>query len=102
MKRFASFVAVGAFCLVSVPLLASDEAVLERALVARIGSAEANSFSAEVPVVTRVQGTAFFRTSIDINNNTSKHGVTASYQFSYCSMCPTCTPGGRFYRTPLQ
>ncbi len=102
MKRFASFVAVGAFCLVSVPLLASDEAVLERSRVARIGSAEANSFSAEVPVVTRVQGTAFFRTSIDINNNTSKNGVTASYQFSYSCVSSTCSPVGGFYRTPVQ
>jgi hypothetical protein len=102
MKRFASFVAVGAFCLVSVPLLASDEAVLERSRVARIGSAEANSFSAEVPVVTRVQGTAFFRTSIDINNNTSKNGVTASYQFSYSCVSSSCSPVGGFYRTPVQ
>src|SRR5260370_33180692 len=102
MKRFASFVAVGAFCLVSVPLLASDEAVLERSRVARIGSAEANSFSAEVPVVTRVQGTAFVRTSIDINNNTSKNGVTASYQFSYICLSQTCSPVGGFYRTPVQ
>jgi hypothetical protein len=102
MKRFASFVAVAAFCLVSVPLLASDEAVLERSRVARIGSAEANSFSAEVPVVTRVQGTAFFRTSIDINNNTSKNGVTAQYQFSYSCVSTTCSPVGGFYRTPVQ
>src|SRR5260370_40193831 len=102
MKRFASFVAVGGFCLVSVPLLASDEAVLERSRVARIGSAEASSCSAEVPVVTRVQGTAFFRTSIDINNNTSKNGVTASYQFSYSCVSSTCSPVGGFYRTPVQ
>lgn len=102
MKRFASFVAVGAFCLVSVPLLASDEAILERSRVARIGSAEANSFSSEVPVVTRVQGTAFFRTSIDINNNTSKNGVTAQYQFSYSCVSPSCSPVGGFYRTPVQ
>jgi len=100
MKRFASFVAVGAFCLVSVPLLASDEAVLERSRVARIGSAEANSFSVEVPVVARIQGTAFFRTAIDINNNTSKNGVTATFQFSYTCVSSSCSPVGGFYRTP--
>jgi len=102
VKRFASFVAVGAFFLCSIPLLASDEEALQRARVARIGSAEANSFSSEVPVVARVQGTAFFRTSIDINNNTSKNGVTAQYQFSYSCVSSSCSPVGGFYRTPVQ
>jgi len=102
MKRHASLVAFGALCLAAVPLLASDEEVLQRARVARIGSAEANSFSVEVPVVTRIQGTAFFRTAIDINNNTSKNNVTASYQFSYTCVSSTCSPVGGFYRTPVQ
>jgi hypothetical protein len=101
MKRFASFVAVGAF-LVSVPLLASDEEALQRARVTRIGNAQANSFSVEVSVVTRVLGTAFFRTAVDINNNTSRNGVTADYQFSYACVSSSCSPVGGFYRTPVQ
>ena len=41
-----------------------------------------------------VQGTAFFRTSIDINNNTNSN-ITVQYQFSY-----TCGPPAATRRTP--
>jgi hypothetical protein len=102
MKRFASFVAVGALFLCSIPLLASEEEVAQRARAARVGSTEANAFGVVVPVVARIQGTAFFRTSIDINNNTSKNGVTAQYQFSYTCVSSSCSPVGGFYNTPLQ
>src|SRR5262249_19043903 len=43
-----------------------------------------------------------FRTAVDINNNTSKNGVTVQYQFSYTCVSPTCSPVGGFYRTPVQ
>ena len=102
MKRLALLFAVAAFGLASTSLYASDEAILQRSRVARIGSAQANSFSVEVPVVARVQGTAFFRTSIDINNNTSQNNVSAQYQFSYTCVSTSCSPQGGFYRTTVQ
>jgi len=62
-------------------------------------SASAVSYSVEVPVVTRVQGTALFRTAIDISNNTS-NAVTARYQYSYNRFNPDGTKD--FFRTPIQ
>jgi hypothetical protein len=53
----------------------------------------------EVPVIARVQGTAFFRTMIDANNNTNQT-VTAQMQYSY-SCVPTSCGGSNFFRTPV-
>jgi hypothetical protein len=64
-------------------------------------STSAVSYSVEVPVVTRVVGTALFRTALDISNNTAS-GTTAApvvarFQYSY-----TRTSDGQFFRTPIQ
>lgn len=84
----------------------ASAAVAETAQVERAGiirqSPAGTTYSVEVPVLARVQGTAFFRTSVDINNNTSKNGVTAQYQFSYTCVAASCSPAGGFYRTSLQ
>jgi hypothetical protein len=53
----------------------------------------------EIPVLARVQGTAFFRTFVAITNNTSRNGVTASFQFSYTCVSGSCNPVGGFYYT---
>jgi hypothetical protein len=45
--------------------------------------ATAVAYSAQVNIVTRVQGTSFFRTAIDITNNTDVSGVIASMQYCY-------------------
>ena len=45
--------------------------------------ATAAAYSAQVNIVTRVQGTSFFRTAIDITNNTNTDGVAASVQYCY-------------------
>lgn len=45
--------------------------------------ATAAAYSAQVNIVTRVQGTAFFRTAIDITNNTNTDGVVAQVQYCY-------------------
>jgi hypothetical protein len=45
--------------------------------------ATAAAYSAQVNIVTRVQGTSFFRTAIDITNNTSTNGVVARIQYCY-------------------
>lgn len=60
-------------------------------------ASSAVSYSVEVPVVTRVLGTAFFRTAIDISNNTIASPVTARLQYSY-----TRVGDGAFFRTPIQ
>lgn len=97
--RTISIAASALLCLVSFGR--ADTARLERGGIVRKG-ATATSYSVEVPVVARVQGTAFFRTSLDINNNTNNGGVTAQYQFSYTCVAPSCSPVGGFYRTALQ
>jgi hypothetical protein len=101
MRRFTLF-ATAFLLLAAGSLWASEEQTLERASVARVTSVTANSFSAEVPVVARVQGTAFFRTSIDINNNTNQNNVNVQYQFSYTCVSSGCDAANPFHRTPIQ
>ena len=45
--------------------------------------ATAAAYSAQVNIVTRVQGTSFFRTAIDITNNTDVDTVVAQVQYCY-------------------
>lgn len=45
--------------------------------------ATAEAYSVQVNIVTRVQGTSFFRTAIDITNNTDATGVVAQVQYCY-------------------
>src|SRR5262249_56226104 len=78
-------------------LLAGSAEVAERNGVIRHGIS-ATSYSVEVPVLARVQGTAFFRSFLAITNNTNKSGVTASYQFSYTCVSSGCSPAPGFYR----
>jgi len=67
-------------------------------------SAAAVSYSVEVPVVTRVVGTALFRTAIDISNNTGSGTaaapVVARFQYSYNRINTDGTTS--FFRTPIQ
>lgn len=67
-------------------------------------SAAAVSYSVEVPVVTRVVGTALFRTAIDISNNTGSGTaaapVVARFQYSYNRINSDGTTS--FFRTPIQ
>ena len=64
---------------------------------AQSASTSAVSYSVEVPVVTRVVGTALFRTAIDISNNTAS-SATVRYQYSY----NRATAAGGFFRSPIQ
>jgi hypothetical protein len=102
MRRLTSFVALVVLFVISRSLVASEEQTLGRAAVSGVTSVTANSFSAEVPVVARVQGTAFFRTSIDINNNTNQNNVAVQYQFSYTCVSSGCDASNPFHRTPVQ
>ncbi len=99
-NRFA-LLAAGAFLFVATAVFAEDAAVEQRAGVIRQGVL-GTTYSVEVPVLARVQGSAFFRTLIAMTNNTNKNGVTAQYQFSYSCVAAACTPAGGFYRTTVQ
>src|ERR1700687_492073 len=99
--RFTSL-AAGAFLFMATAVFADEAAVAQRAGVIRQGVL-GTTYSVEVPVLARVQGSAFFRTLIAITNNTSKAGgITASYQFSYTCVAASCSPAGGFYRTTVQ
>src|SRR6266508_4056143 len=70
--------AAGAVSAVAVFLFASIASAASTRVVRRGGAVRANaastaavSYSVEVPVVTRLVGSALFRTAIDISNNTS-------------------------------
>jgi hypothetical protein len=67
-------------------------------------SASAVSYSVEVPVVTRVVGTALFRTAIDVSNNTATgtaaSPVIARFQYSYNRINSDGTTS--FFRTPIE
>jgi hypothetical protein len=69
-----------------------------------VPAAAAVSYSVEVPVVTRVVGTALFRTAIDISNNTSSGTaaapVVARFQYSYNRV--NADGSVNFFRTPIQ
>jgi len=49
----------------------------------RVGQAVAAGYSVQLNIVTRVVGASFYRTAVDITNNTSTDGVTASYQYCF-------------------
>jgi hypothetical protein len=98
--RFASL-AVLAFLFMATAMFAEESAVAQRAGIIRQGVL-GTTYSVEVPVLARVQGTAFFRTLIAFTNNTNNNGVTASYQFSYTCVAAACSPAGGFYRTTVQ
>jgi hypothetical protein len=96
---------------VALSLLASAAFAGQTHVVSRAGnvrpeaaSATAVSYSVEVPVVTRVVGTALFRTAIDISNNTgsgtSAAPVVARFQYSYNRINSDGTAS--FFRTPIQ
>jgi len=103
MKRLSAFVFLSA-ALAAAPLSAATAAkrmpVLPlrgtRAVIVQQKSTAAlctgTCYSVELPVVTRVQGTAFFRTSVDITNNTGGN-ITATFQYTYAA------GGGLFHTT---
>jgi len=101
MKLFRSAIPAALALGAGLPLLAAPARIQARAQVLRPARTAA-SYSLEIPVVARVQGTAFFRTAIDLNNNTNQNGVLARYQFSYTCVASSCSPQGGFYRTPVQ
>lgn len=111
MKRKSFGPVAGLSSAVALSLLASAAFAGQTHVVRRGGnvrpdaaSAAAVSYSVEVPVVTRVVGTALFRTAIDISNNTSSGTsaapVVARFQYSYNRINSDGTVS--FFRTPIQ
>jgi len=101
MRRLTLLLALVALVLATGTLVAGEERTLQRAEVARIQAVNDFAYSAEVPALARVQGTAFFRTSIDINNNTNSN-ITVQYQFSYTCVSAGCDAANPFHRTAPQ
>jgi hypothetical protein len=102
MNRLRStLLVVGALFSMTPAILADSAQVAERAGVIRQG-VSGTTYSQELPVLARVQGTALFKTFVSFTNNTNSNGVTASYQFSYTCVSATCSPAGGFYRTAVQ
>lgn len=101
MNRFRSTLLAVSVLLSTTPaVLAGSAEVAARAGIIRQGVA-GTTYSQELPVLARVQGTAFFRTFVSFTNNTNT-SVTASFQFSYTCVAAVCSPAGGFYRTTPQ
>jgi hypothetical protein len=100
MKRLSVLTIVSVLALAAAPLMADGGGRSRRPLVVnRPGSASATAadksarvapspataagYSVQLNIVTRVQGTSFFRTAVDISNNTTTPNVTATYQYCY-------------------
>jgi hypothetical protein len=100
MKRLRVLSTLSVLALAAAPLLAEGGVRPRRPLVvqrpgsassasteknARVNPAPATAagYSVQLNIVTRVQGTSFFRTAVDISNNTTTDGVVASYQYCY-------------------
>ena len=96
MKRPTLFALVpAALVLAATPLFAANPSSRGPRVVTRASTsapksvrvdpspATAASYSAQVNIVTRVQGTSFFRTAIDITNNTTANPVTATFQYCF-------------------
>ena len=95
MKRLSTWILASvALALVASPALAERQPGGKTKVVTREASTPAGSarvepkavaedYSVQVNIVTRVQGTAFFRTAIDITNNTDADGVIAQVQYCY-------------------
>jgi len=95
MKRLAVSALSATLALAALPLLAESASGRVPRVVTRAGSpteaaaaalapkATATSYSVQVNVVTRVQGTSLFKTALDITNNTTTDGVTATFQYCY-------------------
>jgi hypothetical protein len=95
MKRLSTWILASlVLALAAPPLLAEGGSgkrtrVLHRASPDGPGAprlerkATAVAYSAQVNIVTRVQGTSFFRTAIDITNNTEVDGVVALIQYCF-------------------
>ena len=93
MKRFSTWILASAVLALAAPTLLAERAPGGKTRVVTRNAngsdarmepkATAAAYSAQVNIVTRVQGTSFFKTAMDITNNTDTDGVIASLQYCY-------------------
>jgi hypothetical protein len=95
MKRLSTWILASlVLALAATPLLAERQPGGKARVVTRSAAgdgktprlehkATAESYSAQVNIVTRVQGTSLFKTAIDITNNTDSSPVIATLQYCY-------------------
>jgi hypothetical protein len=94
MKRLSTWIIASAALALAAPALLAERQPGGKPRVVTRSSADARTpraepkagaaaYSAQANIVTRVQGTSFFRTAIDITNNTQTDGVIASMQYCY-------------------
>ena len=108
MKRLSTWILASAALALAAPALHAERApggkprvVTRKANGSERGArvetkATAAAYSAQLNIVTRVQGTSFFKTAVDITNNTQTDGVIASLQYCYnvAGNFQNCTPAG--------
>jgi hypothetical protein len=105
MNRLRFFLLAAGTLLSSWQALFGEEATIaKRSAINRLRQSAVctTSYTVEVPVLARVQGTAFFRTFVAITNNLTTKTITARYQLSYTCVSSSCSPVGGFYRTTPQ
>jgi hypothetical protein len=105
MKRLSTWILASVVLTLAASPLLADGGSDKRTRVVKRAAAEAGApraerkataaaYSAQVNIVTRVQGSNFFRTAIDITNNTTVDGVVALIQYCYSAggAFQGCTP----------
>ncbi len=106
MKRLSTWILASIVLALTAPTLLAESGSGRRTrVVSRDSAGEARAprferkagaaaYSAQVNIVTRVQGSSFFKTAIDITNNTETDGVVALVQFCYnaSGAFQGCTP----------
>jgi hypothetical protein len=99
MKRFPALVALVSAALALAPALSLAESgsglrrqpqVVSRPgragnvqIGRKVADASADGYSVQLNIVTRVVGASFYRTAVDITNNTGTDGVVATFQYCY-------------------
>ncbi len=95
MKRLSTWILASIVLALAAPTLLAESGSGRRTrVVSRTSSGEARAprferkagaaaYSAQVNIVTRVQGTSLFKTAIDITNNTETDNVVALVQYCY-------------------
>lgn len=100
MKRTSVLAIVSVLALAAAPLLAegggwtrhprvvqrpasTSAATADKSARVAPAPATAAGYSVQLNIVTRVQGTSFFKTAVDITNNTTTDNVVATYQYCY-------------------
>ena len=91
MKRLSTWILASAALALAAPTLHAERLPAGKARVVSreaasgrvVTKATADDYSAQANIVTRVQGTSFFKSAVDITNNTDAQNVTASIQYCY-------------------